>query len=92
MPSIARNLAERRAKTERTLLTDVNFYHVATRKDGSPLVDMLLADRNGEDYRTSVDDPSTASDFAEIARADTISFLVDGDHLRDLSYPQFCRG
>ncbi|WP_441255824.1 TRAFAC clade GTPase domain-containing protein [Tardiphaga sp. 285_C5_N1_2] len=72
-------------KTERTLLTDVHFYHLATRRDGSPLVDMLLADRNGEDYRASTDDPSTASDFAEIARADTISFLVDGDQLGDLT-------
>jgi hypothetical protein len=72
-------------KTERTLLTDVHFYHLATCKDGAPVVDMLLADRNGEDYRTSMDDPSTASNFAEIARADTITFLVDGSQLLDLT-------
>jgi hypothetical protein len=72
-------------KTERSLLTDVHFYHLATRKDGAPIVDMLLADRNGEDYRSSTDDPSTASSFAEIARADTITFLVDGSHLLDLT-------
>lgn len=72
-------------KTERTLLSDVHFYHLATRKDGAPVVDMLLADRNGEDYRSSIDDPSTASDFAEIARADTITFLVDGSQLLDLT-------
>jgi hypothetical protein len=72
-------------KTERTLLTDVHFYHLATRKDGAPVVDLLLADRNGEDYRTSTDDPSTASGFAEIARADTITFLVDGSQLLDLT-------
>jgi hypothetical protein len=68
-------------KTERTLLTDVHFYHLATRKGGAPVVDMLLADRNGEDFRTATDDPSTASGFAEIARADTITFLVDGSQL-----------
>ena len=72
-------------KTERTLLTDVHFYHLATRKDGAPVVDMLLSDRNGEDYRASTDDPSTASDFAEIARADTITFLVDGSQLLGLT-------
>jgi hypothetical protein len=72
-------------KTERTLLTDVHFYHLATRKDGAPVVDMLLADRNGEDYSTSTDDPSTVSGFAEIARADTITFLVDGHQLLDLT-------
>jgi hypothetical protein len=72
-------------KTERTLLTDVHFYHLATRKGGAPVVDMLLADRNGEDYRTSTDDSSTASGFAEIARADTITFLVDGSQLLDLT-------
>ena len=72
-------------KTERTLLTDVHFYHLATRKNGAAIVDLLFADRNGEDYRASVDDPSTASGFAEIARADTITFLVDGRQLLDLT-------
>jgi hypothetical protein len=71
--------------TERTLLTDVHFYHLATPKHGAPVIDMLLADRNGEDYRTSTDDPSTASGFIEIARADTITFLVDGRQLLDLT-------
>jgi hypothetical protein len=72
-------------KTERTLLTDVHFYHLAMRKDAAPIVDMLLADRNGEDFRTSTDDPSTVSGFLEIARADTITFLVDGHQLLDLT-------
>jgi hypothetical protein len=72
-------------KTERTLLTDVHFYHLAMRKNGAPVVDVLLADRNGEDYRTSTDDPSTVSGFVEITRADTITFLVDGSQLLDLT-------
>ena len=46
---------------------------------------MLLADRNGEDFGSSMDDSSTASEFVEIARADTITFLVDGAQLLDLS-------
>jgi hypothetical protein len=72
-------------KTERTLSTDVLFYHLATRKADAPAVDILLADRNGEDYSASADDPSTASGFVEIARADTITFLVDGSRLLDLA-------
>jgi hypothetical protein len=70
---------------ERTLLTDVRFYHLATRKEGESVVDLLLADRNGEDYGDSPDEPSTTSGFAEIARADIITFLVDGAQLADLA-------
>ena len=70
-------------ETERTILNDVHFYHLATRKDDGQPVDMLLADRGGEDYRASADDPSSASGFVEIGRADTITFLVDGRLLVD---------
>lgn len=70
-------------KTERTLLTDVRFYHLAMRKDDGPPVDTLLADRNGEDYRASADDPTSAGGFVEIGRADTVTFLVDGRQLLD---------
>lgn len=70
-------------KTERTILNDVHFYHLATREDDGQVVDMLLADRSGEDYRASTDDSSSVSGFVEIGRADTITFLVDGQQLLD---------
>jgi hypothetical protein len=72
-------------KTERTRLTDVRFYHLATRKHGEPVVDMLLADRSGEDYRSAADDLSGASGFVEIGRADVVTFLVDGRQLVELT-------
>jgi hypothetical protein len=68
-------------KTERTILADVHFYHLVTRKNEDEPIDMLLADRGGEDYRASADDPSSARGFVEIRRADTITFLVDGRRL-----------
>lgn len=68
-------------KTERTIRTNVHFYHLATRKDDGQPIDILLADRNGEDYRASADDLSSAIGFVEVGRADTITFLVDGRQL-----------
>jgi double-GTPase-like protein len=71
-------------KTERTLLTDVKFYHTALRRPGEPMLDLLVADRGGEDYRSAADDASAVQGFVEIGRADTITFLVDGRQLIDL--------
>lgn len=70
--------------TERTILADVHFYHLGIRIDGGPILDLLLADRAGEDYRDATDNPSAARGFAEIARADSINLLVDGRRLTDL--------
>ena len=70
--------------TERTLLTDVKFYHTTLRRPGEPMLDLLLADRGGEDYRSAADDASGVRAFVEIGRADTITFLVDGRQLVDL--------
>jgi hypothetical protein len=71
-------------QTERTLLTDVQFYHLATRVPEHPVVDFLIADRGGEDYRSAADDGSGIETFVEIRRADTITFLVDGYQLLSL--------
>jgi hypothetical protein len=71
-------------KTERTPLTDVKFYHAALRRPGEPMLDLLFADRNGEDYGSAADDASAARGFVEIGRADTITLLVDGRQLVDL--------
>jgi hypothetical protein len=72
-------------KTERTLLTDVHFTTWLRANTARQSSICRSPDRNGEDYRTSTDDPSTASGFIEIARADTITFLVDGRQLLDLT-------
>ena len=77
---VSRNV---RPKTERTLLTTVNFYHAALSRLGGPVLDLVVADRNGEDYGTAADDASAVEDFVEIRRADTITFLIDGQQLAD---------
>jgi Double-GTPase 2 len=68
-------------KTERTLLTEAKFYHTVLRKPGEPLLDLLIADRNGEDYGSAPDETSVVQGFLEIRRADTITFIVDGRQL-----------
>ena len=75
-------------KTERTLLTDVHFYHLGIRIGSAPILDLLLSDRAGEDYRGVTDDPSIARGFGEVIRADTLTFLVDGGRLLDLATRQ----
>ncbi|MCK1538243.1 MULTISPECIES: hypothetical protein [unclassified Bradyrhizobium] len=70
-------------QTERTILTEVRFYHTAMRRPDLPRIDLLVADRGGEDYRAAADDASTAQGFVEVTRADTITFLVDGRQLAD---------
>jgi hypothetical protein len=77
---VSRNV---RPKTERTLLTTVNFYHAALCRSGGPILDLVVADRNGEDYGTAADDASGVEEFVEIRRADTITFLIDGRQLAD---------
>ncbi|WNG50499.1 hypothetical protein F0U60_44985 [Archangium minus] len=71
--------------TERTLLSaGIGFYHLGIQnRENSTSVDMLLADRAGEEYRSAADTPSAANEFVEIHRADTITTLVDGRRLLD---------
>jgi hypothetical protein len=72
-----------RPKTERTLLTSVKFYHASLKKAGGDVIELIVADRNGEDYGNAPDDTDAVRDFVEIHRADTITFLVDGQQLAD---------
>lgn len=73
-----------RPKTERTLLTTVKFYHAALGgAGGGDALDLVVADRNGEDYGSAPDDTDVVGGFVEIHRADTITFLVDGRQLVD---------
>jgi len=72
-----------RPETERTLLTTVKFYHAVLRSAGGDMLDLVVADRNGEDYRSAPDDTDVVREFVEIQRADTITFLIDGQQLAD---------
>jgi hypothetical protein len=70
-------------QTEHTNLgSGVGFYHLALRDRRTPdLVNVLFADRPGEDYRSAADDPSNAESFAEVRRADCVTVLVSGERL-----------
>lgn len=70
---------------ERTPLgTDLHFFHLGLLPcEDKQTVDLLLADRPGEIYRTVADNPSEATDFTEVERADRVLLLVDGARLVD---------
>lgn len=69
---------------ERTAHGEVNFYHLDTvNMQNADRVTLLLGDRAGEDYRTAANDLSQAGPFPEVARADTVTVLVDGGRLLD---------
>lgn len=70
--------------TERTKRGEVRFYHleVANVKTLARL-ELLIADRAGEEYREILSDVANAPFFPEIARADTITLLIDGSQLGD---------
>lgn len=69
---------------ERTEHGEVRFYHldlVNTFEKES--ITVLFADRAGEEYFETRNDPDTAKDFPELGRADTITLLADGAKLLD---------
>ncbi len=77
----------RRAKphTERTIRgADATFLHLDIgRPKESDIISLFLADRSGEDYLTVADNISQAKGYFELFRADTITVLVNGEHLID---------
>lgn len=61
----------------------VVFYHLGLHiKKDAELMDLLLADRAGEEYNSAKDEPLSVK-FAEIQRADTVTLLVDAERLID---------
>jgi hypothetical protein len=66
----------------RTPRGEVRFYHLEIGGAGSgDRVGLLLGDRAGEEYREAGDDISVVTSFNEVARADGITVLVDGERL-----------
>ena len=64
----------------RTPVGTVAFYHLELACGDQPM-SVLLADRSGEEYRSAADDVGVVEGFTEIARADSVSILVDGEKL-----------
>jgi hypothetical protein len=81
----ARAASLRNAPTmEHTQRGGVGFFHLALQQNAGRARDLLLGDRNGEDYRTVTDDTSIAKEFYEVHRANVITMLVNGESLLDL--------
>lgn len=69
---------------ERTSHGEVRFYHLDVKRASQQTnMTILIGDRAGEEYRTAADDVSQAGPFPEVARADTVTVLVDGGRLLD---------
>jgi hypothetical protein len=62
----------------------VRFYHIEVTAPGRGRISLVLGDRAGEEYRGAIDDISVVPEFVEVARADSITVLVDGERLLDL--------
>lgn len=70
---------------ERTPRGPTGLYQLAlSQAVGGGLVDLLIADRAGEEYLEVTDDVTTAKALPELSRADVISLLVDGRRLLDV--------
>ncbi|WP_378948061.1 hypothetical protein [Mesorhizobium sp. ANAO-SY3R2] len=68
--------------TERTSVgADATFFHLDLRPSGDELVSLFIGDRSGEDYLSVTDEIARASEFFELKRADTVTLLVNGEHL-----------
>lgn len=69
-------------RMERTPRGPAKHFHLGL-SSASGTLDLLLADRNGEDYKAVRDSLDAAADFVEIRRADFVTVLVDGRRLTD---------
>ena len=64
----------------RTPVGSVAFFHLELARE-QQVISLLLADRSGEEYRSTADDVRLLEGFSEIGRADSLSILVDGEKL-----------
>ena len=66
------------------ILDDPFFFHLIINASCNMRpVDILLADRSGETYRTIADTPNIADQCLELKRAAALNILVDGNQLCD---------
>lgn len=69
---------------DRTPLGDAEFFHLGIDHTSyGTRVALLIGDRAGEDYRSAANDVQAVSEFFEVKRADTLTFLVDACRLLD---------
>lgn len=82
----ARSASRRGEPTmERTVRGGVRFYHLQVGCGGAAGVALLFGDRSGEEYEELAEDVTSARNFCEVTRADSLTVLVDGDRLIDSS-------
>lgn len=78
---------------ERTQRGPAGLYQLTLRTGAdAPPVDLLIADRAGEEYLEVTDDAAAAKELPELARADVIALLVDGKRLLDVGSRHNLRG
>lgn len=71
--------------TPRTSVSDgVSFYHLAVKDENDKKLELLLADRAGEDYTQIVNNIKAEISCEEIKRSDLVFFLVDASLLGSL--------
>lgn len=73
--------------TERTIVgAEPTFLHLDLRLTNGEVISLFLGDRSGEDYLAAADDIVRANDFYELRRADTLTLLVNGEHLAGVEH------
>lgn len=60
---------------------DATFFHLDLLPTDGELVSLFIADRSGEDYLAVADDLGRSASLFELRRADTLTVLVNGEHL-----------
>ncbi len=81
---LARAAAGATADTPRTSLADgLQFYHLRLAHGGERR-DLLLADRAGETYTAARGDQKLAKDLMEVARAECVLLLLDGERVANV--------
>ncbi|MDY1032143.1 TRAFAC clade GTPase domain-containing protein [Stenotrophomonas sp. CFBP8980] len=65
---------------------DATFFHLDLLSTQGELVSLFIADRSGEDYLAVADDLGRSASLFELRRADTLTMLVNGEHLVSSAY------
>lgn len=84
--------ARNQTYVERTNRGTFGFYHLCLCSPNLEFTELLLGDRAGEEYIDTTNDVSDAQALHEIARADVVTMLVDGERLLNLEKRHNLRG